>query len=202
MTFVLEEPGAKTRPWWRTRPFLIMVVAGLFHLGRGATVDGVVFLGTATALAAAELRAPPGPGPRREPRRREIPSAAVLVAIPAGWLVATWRPGTVPVAVAVALTGPPMLYLALAKGGRTEPASTGIWWPWATIGVAICLWELTAFLHQSDAQTENPDHPTISAIVDPITGDGLWRAVMIICWLAAGIFLVRLMLTRSRPCTT
>ncbi|MGH3759060.1 hypothetical protein [Actinophytocola sp.] len=188
------EPRAKTRPWWRTKPFLIMVIAGLFHLGRGAPVDGVVFLGTAAALTWAELREP------RPPRRRDLPTAVALAAVPAGWVVAMWQPGTVPLAVAVAVTGPPLLYLALVVGGHGERTDAGRWWPWAVTGVAICLWELASFLRQSDPATPNPDHPTLSAVLDPLFVHNPGRAVVIIVWLAAGYYLARLML-RSRPCT-
>jgi hypothetical protein len=189
-----EERGTTTRRWWLTRPFLIIVVAGCFHLGRGAAVDGIVFLATAAALAVAEIREP------RPPRAREVPASVALLAVPAGALVAMWRPGTLPVAIAVAVTGPPMLYLALATGGHGEHANAGTWWPWAVTGVAICLWELTSFLQQSDVDTANPDHPTLSAVLEPIFVHNPGRTVMITVWLAAGVLLARLML-RSRPCT-
>jgi hypothetical protein len=191
---VVEESEAKTRHWWLARPFLIIVAAGCFHLGRGAPVDGIVFLATAAALAAAELAQPRPPGPR------DLPATAALAAVPVGLLVAMWQPGTTPVAVAVAVTGPPMLYLALTKDGDAEPTDAGTWWPWAAAGVAICLWELTSFLQQSDPATANPDHPTLSAILEPVFAHNPGRAVMIIGWLAAGVYLARLML-RSRPCT-
>lgn len=191
---MLEEPEAKTRRWWRTKPFLIIVIAGLFHLGRGAPVDGVVFLATAAALALTELTGPAPPGDR------DLPAAAVLVALPAGWGIAMWQPGTVPIAVAVGVTGPPMLYLALRRGGHAEHTNAGTWWPWAVTGIAICLWELTSFLQQSDPETANPDHPTLSAVLEPIFDRNPGRTVMIVVWLAAGILLARLMLRGSRPC--
>ena len=191
---MLEEPEAKTRRWWRTKPFLIIVIAGLFHLGRGAPVDGVVFLATAAALALTELTGPAPPGDR------DLPAAAVLVALPAGWGIAMWQPGTVPIAVAVGVTGPPMLYLALRRGSHAEHTNAGTWWPWAVTGIAICLWELTSFLQQSDPETANPDHPTLSAVLEPIFDRNPGRTVMIVVWLAAGILLARLMLRGSRPC--
>jgi hypothetical protein len=191
---VLDEPEATTRPWWRTKPFLIIVVAGLFHLGRGAPVDGIVFLATAAALAAAELGRP------TPPRPRDVPPAVALAAVPVGAAIAMWQPATTPVAVAVAVTGPPMLYLALTKGGDADHTNAGTWWPWAAAGVAVCLWELTSFLQQSDPATANPDHPTLSAILEPVFAHNPGRTAMIIVWLAAGVYLARLMLG-SRPCT-
>jgi hypothetical protein len=191
---VLDEPEGKTRPWWRATPFLIIVVAGLFHLGRGAPVDGTVFLATAAALALTELTDP------APPKDRNFSAAATLTAIPVGWAIAMWQPGTVPIAVAVGVTGPPMLYLALRRGGHAEHTDAGSWWPWAVTGVAICLWELTSFLQQSDPATANPDHPTLSAVLEPIFDHNPGRTVMIVVWLAAGIFLARLMLRGSRPC--
>jgi len=187
------EPEATTKPWWRTKPFLIIVIAGCFHVGRGAPVDGVIFLSTAAALSIAELREP------RPPRAREVPAALALTAIPVGALIAMWRPGTVPVAVAVAATGPPMLYLAIKAGSHGARTDAGRWWPWAVTGVTICLWELVSFLQQSDPATANPDHPTVSAILEPLFQSNPARAVMIVLWLAAGVLLTRLML-RSRSC--
>jgi hypothetical protein len=40
----------------------------------------------------------------------------------------------------------------------------------------------------------------LSAILEPVFAHNPGRAVMIIGWLAAGVYLARLML-RSRPCT-
>ena len=42
-----------------------------------------------------------------------------------GLVVSRWQPGTVPVAVAVALTGPPMLYLALTPGRSRRACGRG-----------------------------------------------------------------------------
>lgn len=182
----------KTKTWWQTKPFLIIVTAGCFHIARGAPLDGAIFLGTAAALAVAELRDPiPAPA-------GNLPKSAALAAVPAGWVISTWQPGTAPVAVAVAVAGPPMLLLALTAGA--ERSDVGTWWPWAAVGVAICLWELASFLQQSDPATPNPDHPTLSAILEPLFDHNPGRAAITITWLAAGVLLARAML-RSRPCT-
>jgi len=189
---LVAEPEATTRRWWTTKPFLIIMVAGCFHLGRGAPIDGVVFLATATAIGVVE-RTRPGP-----PAPRKVPAAAVLVAVPLGWLVASRPPDSVAVTVAVALAGPPMLLLALRTGGHTDRVKAGRWWPWAAVGVATCLWELTSFLQQSDPATANRDHPTLSAVLDPLLAAGPGRTVAIIGWLAVGGYLVRLMLAAPR----
>ena len=91
-----------------------MVAAGLFHLGRGGAVDGVVFLGPPPHWR------PPSCVRRANPAAAG-PGAAVLIAIPAGWLVAAWRPGTVPVAVAVAVDRPADA-LPRAREGRPRRA--------------------------------------------------------------------------------
>jgi hypothetical protein len=157
-------------------------------------MDGAIFLATATALAAAELH---NPAP---PRQRTVAIPAVLAAIPIGGLIATWQPGTLPVTTAVALTGPPMLLLALTTGGNVERTDVTRWWPWAAAGIAICLWELTSFLQQKDPQTASRDHPTLSAVLEPMFAGGPGRTAMVIVWLAAGIALARLMLG-ARRCT-
>ena len=187
---MLDDTRTATR-WWASRPFLIIIVAGGFHFGRGAPVDGAVFLATAAALAFAETRPVPAPDLR-------LPGVVTMAALPLGWVISTWRPGTVPVAVAVALTGPPMLYLALAT---PQPRATEVrpgWWLWALTGVLVCLWELTQFLLQPDARTSSWDHPTLSAVLDPLFQPGPGRALLVIVWLACGVLLARTMIRSSR----
>jgi len=195
---VLEPDTAKTtrktNRWWLCKPFLIIALAGLVHLIRGAEVDGFVFLGTAAALAVAEIRDPVGRGGR-------LPLAVAFAAVPLGWVISTLRPATVPIAVAIAVFGPPMLYLALTT--PNDPAPTDLrprWWLWATVGALICGWELAQFLQQPDLSTDSWDHPTLSVIIGPLFTGGLGRVVLVIVWLAAGVWLARLMLG-SRRCT-
>jgi hypothetical protein len=198
MEVVLEpdavETTRKNNRWWLSIPFLIISLAGLVHLARGAEVDGFIFLGTAALLAVAELRDPVGTGGR-------LPLGVALAAVPLGWVMSTWRPATAPIAVGVAVFGPPMLYLALTS--PNDPAPTGVrprWWLWATVGALICVWELSQFLQQPTLSTDSYDHPTLSVIIGPLFAAGPGRAAFVIVWLVAGVWLARLMLG-SRRCT-
>lgn len=188
------ETTRKTNRWWLSKPFLIICLAGLVHLARGAEVDGFVFLGTAAALGIAEIRDPVG-------HRGRLPLAVALAAVPLGWVMSMLRPATAPVAVTVAAFGPPMLYLALTS--PNDPAPTGVrprWWLWALVGALICLWELSQFLSQPSLSTDSYDHPTLSVILGPLFAAGPGRLVLAVAWLAAGVWLARLMLG-SRRCT-
>lgn len=199
---MLESDAAKTAPkitqktnrWWLTKPFLIIFLAGLVHLARGAEVDGFVFLGTAAALGIAEIRDPVG-------RRGRLPLVVALAAVPLGWVISLLRPATAPIAVSVAVFGPPMLYLALTA--PNDPAPTRLrprWWWWATMGALICVWELSQFLQQPDLETDSYEHPTLSVILGPLFAGGPGRTIFVIVWLVAGVWLARLMLG-SRRCT-
>lgn len=184
----------KTNRWWLSKPFLIITLAGLVHLIRGAEVDGFVFLGTAPALAVAEIRDPVG-------RVGRLPLGVAVAALPLGWVISMWQPATVPIAIAVGVVGPPMLYLALTT--PHDPAPTGLrprWWLWALVGALICVWELSQFLQQSDLETSSFDHPTLSALVGPFFEAGPGRTLLAVVWLVVGVWLARLML-RSRRCT-
>lgn len=201
------ESTRKTNRWWLSKPLLIIVIAGCFHLGRGALVDGIVFLGTAAALAVAEgvasgprfdatgrHRQFPAVGGRLSTGRSRLPAAMALAAVPLGWVISTWGLAT----IAVTVVGPPMLYLALTTGGTAGRPRSG-WRLWAVVGVLTCLWELAQFLQQPDARTDSWDHPTLSVVLDPLFAPGPGRTVLVIVWLVTGVFLARLMLG-SRRC--
>jgi hypothetical protein len=158
------ETTRKTNRWWLRKPLLIITLAGLVHLVRGAEVDGFIFLGTATALAVAEVRDPVGH------RTLRLPLAVAITAVPLGWVISMLPPATAGIAVAVAVFGPPMLYLALTA--PNAPATGLRWWPWALVGALVCLWELSQFLQQPDLATDSFGHPTLSVIVGPLFADG------------------------------
>lgn len=193
----MVEQATRPVPLWRSPAFLIVVIAGCFHVGRGAAVDGVVFLGVAAALVVAELA-----DRARPPLDIRVSNGWLAVVIGAavvlGWAIGQWRAGTVPVAVAVALPGPPMLLLALRVGGHgpRQPVRSG-WWRWAVVGVLICLWELASFLQQPDATTDSYDHPTLSVILGPAFATNPVRTVLLAGWLVAGVLLCRLLLTNG-----
>src|SRR2546430_2367306 len=69
---------AGKRPVWRELPIVIIIIAGLFHIGRGADVDGFVFVTTGVALVFAELRDRPAPAPAAQARREPLSTQWIL----------------------------------------------------------------------------------------------------------------------------
>jgi hypothetical protein len=186
-------PAGK-RPVWRDLPIAIIIIAGLFHLGRGAEVDGVVFVTIGVALVIAERRERPAPRPlvRREPLSTQWIVVGVLLCAGYGLLVGGWDLASAPVVLAVAIPG--LLILPLAwrvgpprRGERPGPKK----WLWAGVMVLVCLWELISFLSQPDPRTDSYDHPTLSAILNPMFGSPTIRTVVLMVWLAIGLWLAR-----------
>jgi hypothetical protein len=125
-------------------------------------------------------------------------SVAATAATALGAVVlATERSATV---VQVLLAGVGLVALALVvRAGPGYPAqpATPRWWLWAVVLLAGCLLELADFVSQSDAQTDNPAHPTLSAVVEPLLAQALPRALMAAAWLLLGWWLVRLATLRG-----
>jgi hypothetical protein len=193
----LRRDGVRRREdhrWWWSKPFLIIFLAGIVHLLRGAKVDGFVFLGTAAALAVAEVRAPVGHTGR-------LPLGVALAAVPLGWVITTLRPATVPIASRWRSSHRRCSTSRSPRPDDPDPANLRPrWWLWATVGALICVWELSQFLQQPGPQTDSWDHPTPSVILGPLFIGGPGRTLLVIVWLAAGVWLARLMLG-SRRCT-
>lgn len=187
--------AAGKRPVWRDLPIAIIIVAGLFHLGRGAEVDGLVFITIGVALIVAELRdrAPvPSHPPRREPLAMRWILSGALLCVGYGILVGGWGLASPQVVLAVAVPGLLILPLAWRVGppprdGRAGPAK----WVWAGVMVLVCLWELISFLSQPDPRTDSYDHPTLSAIFNPMFGSTAFRTIVLIAWLGVGLWLAR-----------
>jgi hypothetical protein len=97
-------------------------------------------------------------------------AAAVAVAVPVAIvLVRAWRPPTVPAA------GPIR---------RTVAA-------WGTLIVLAGAVELVAFVRQPAYNIASPDLPTLSVLLDPLTGGGPTRFLTWCGWLWVGWRLVR-----------
>ncbi len=65
------------------------------------------------------------------------------------------------------------------------------WWLWPALGVALALVELFSFLHQSAPMVDNPQHPTLSSVVEPHLSAGPVRAVVLWAWLLGCWWLAR-----------
>ena len=97
------------------------------------------------------------------------------------------RPFTLPALVAtlggglVVIVVGPRLSPPVASHGPARGA-----WVWATLGAAIALWELQAFLQHPRAA-----HPTVSSLTNDLLQNHVSRAGAMLVWLAAGVWLAR-----------
>jgi hypothetical protein len=62
---------------------------------------------------------------------------------------------------------------------------------WAFLVLVGCALELAAWLRQPAYDIASPDHPTLSLLLDPVTGSGPGRFVAWCAWLYAGWQVVR-----------
>ncbi len=122
---------------------------------------------------------------------------AVAVALYAAAASST-APLTAAATVAVAVPATAALVLATrrrprpgAPAPRTGPRPTG---PrlrrtaaaWAVLVVLGAAWELAAWLQQPAYDVASRDHPTLSHLLDPVTGGGPGRVAAWCAWLYVG----------------
>ena len=187
-----EQVATRVEPaLWRQPAFLIIVIAGGFHIYRGAPVDGVIFLVLAAGLVLTHRRSIPAPDPPATRPNTYAVVGVVLACAVYGWVVGHWIPNTLPVQLAVAVPGLLIIPFAWRVPGTDRKLSARAWW-WAIVGVLVCLWELTSFLFQSDPAVGSYEHPTLSVILDPLFGTAGLRSVLVGVWLALGVALFRL----------
>lgn len=199
----------------------VITVTGLFHLWRGAPVDGWIFLAIAVALVAGDLvngrwpgRRPVGktlppralaalpvcrPGPRaRDGPEGAVPGRVLRAAAVAGaaagygWLVSGWIRADW--AVWTALVIPGVVAGMLAWPQRAAPSAGSRpagRWAWAGVAVLVCVWQLAAFLLQQPGSDRLHDHPTVSLLIDPLVDSQPGRGVALAVWLAGGYVLLR-----------
>jgi hypothetical protein len=167
------------------------------HVVRDNLVDLAVFLGTAVLMVLLLRRDLPTRGvPAWLSARWPAVGAAAVV----GLAVASQPRDSVAVRVALATAGLAALLLVLRAGAGapalevTPPVRT---WVWVSLLLAGCVVELASFLAQPDARTDNPDHPTVSAIVDPMLGGHPTRTVVAVAWVLVGWWLVRVLVERG-----
>lgn len=175
----------------------VVLLAGAVHVARRNLVDVLVF-GLAAVLMVMVPRLDRAARPR--PRFLDRPWWVVLAAVLLGVLVATTARTSVAVQGALAVVGVVALVVTL-RAGRGAPQARGVprrAWLWTVVVLAGCVLELGNFLTQPDAQTGNPDHPTLSALVDPMLDAGPARAVLAAAWLVVGWWMVRTVTERER----
>jgi hypothetical protein len=153
---------------------------------RAASAAGEAQAGTAAAPAATPV--PRGPAsPRHSPAL--LVGGVVYAVLAAGLGRYSW-PAT------VAVAAPAVAAVAAVRGrppgdgpGRLPRAGL---LAWASVFVALGLWELSALLLQPSLTTDSYVHPTISVLMDPVLAGHLGRSVVLSLWLACGWYLVGL----------
>jgi hypothetical protein len=185
------EPTRSEPALWRQPAFLIIVIAGCFHVFRGAPVDGVIFLILAVGLVLTRNRAITAPAPPTTRPNTYAVLGVVLGCALYGWIVGHWIPNTLPVRLAVAMPGLLLIPFAWRVPDVDRKLSGRAWW-WAIAGVLVCLWELTSFLFQPDRAVGVYEHPTLSVILDPLFSTAGLRSILVAVWLALGVGLFRI----------
>lgn len=161
---------------------------------RGAYEDGILFFAIVLVLAVDRSTGERlGSKLRRPPLKRwmiwAITSALGVV------LVVAPRHGTT-VFVTMMVLGVVMVAMAWApverrsENGENASALRRSAWLWASIAVAVCLWEAITFVLSMIASGGSEAHPTVSVLLDPMLETILGRIVFVGLWLAAGAGLV------------
>lgn len=172
------------QPWT-----LILVITGLFQVFRGAPIDGAFFLVVAIVLMMDAVGWVGGPD-RAQPRRGVmIGAAAVLGTL----MVIAPRHGVVE-GLIVSAIGLSALFFAWPSPGAMDAAAAPLRRSailWSLIGVACCLWEVSAFLLGLPSPAAQLTHPSISLLLDPVLDTPEGRVGFTALWLLGGIALLR-----------
>jgi len=200
---------------------VILVLAGIFDGLSGNPIHSILLLAVAVALAWDGLarhrtRLDPSPavgwtepagldrrgaltgiGPTLAGRKGSVLPAPVVAvgiivyAVIAGgfsrysWpmTVAAMIPGSIALVIAWGSLSP-----ARPKPPKLEPGGA---LAWASVFVALGIWELTNLLLQPSLTTDSYAHPTLSVLTDPLLGSHPSRSIALALWLALGWFLVQ-----------
>jgi hypothetical protein len=90
-----------------------------------------------------------------------------------------------------------VVVLRAGEGAPAPRLPTAHAWVWTVPLLAGCLLELGDLLSQPDAQTDNPDHPTLSTLVDPLLEGRPVRVVVAVGWVLVGWVLLRALAERG-----
>jgi hypothetical protein len=169
----------------------IVVITGAFHIYRGVPREAYLFFAVAALIALAGNRLVPTPRARSVWVPSPLASLPLAVAAAAAWTLLPVRStGQGVLLGAIGVT-------VLAVGWVQGDADAAVPGPirrtaavWIGLGVALCLWELAAYLVAQWRGNEDA-FPTISVLVDPIVEIPLYRAVLLTLWLILGLALVR-----------
>ncbi|NIA26032.1 MAG: hypothetical protein GWP04_10760 [Gammaproteobacteria bacterium] len=195
---------------------VILILAGIFDGLAGNPVHAILLIGVGLVLArtSSEGSASHGLGFQaddvdgRDGRRLGVQKAlaepahasertvaglvvVVLYAVTVGGFSRYSWPATLAVVV------PGLLGLVLVwrepvvSGPDPAPISRRGARAWATVFVALGLWELTNLLLQPSLEVGSHAHPTLSVLMDPVLSLHVGRSISLFLWLALGWYLVR-----------
>jgi hypothetical protein len=185
------------------RPFrdpvvVVLVLAGTFDWLSGNPIHSVLLFAVALALGRDAVLGDHGAGGERTlglSATRRLSPIAVLGAVAYVVVVGGFGRYSWPATVAVVI--PAATVLALVWRGRLHPKPTpgrldpGGVLAWASVFLALALWELTELLLQPSLTTDSHAHPTLSVLTDPVLATHPGRSVALLLWVAFGWFLVR-----------
>jgi hypothetical protein len=172
----------------------ISILVGITQAIRGVIVDATIFFIVALVLAFDGLGMTRIALPRLRLHRAQVVVPAVVLT--SAVLILAPRHGAI-VTVTMVLVGLVVLSAAWApRDGqvRTEPRGPAVtrafaWWTIAV--VAICLWELAAFIWGRGGTAATYAHPAISDLLDPALDSFPGRLVFFTVWFGLGTALLR-----------
>ncbi|GAB3602990.1 hypothetical protein [Microbacterium aureliae] len=167
-------------------------IAAAFQFGRGATLDGVILGGAAAAVSLAQIgMLRPRPALHLHEQAIGLTAAGILGA---ALVVAPPRSAaSASLVVAIGLIALGLAWRARDRGGATRgtPAHRRAVFAWLALAVLACLWELSAFALGAWAAGGTAAHPTISALMGPLSEGQPSRTLLIAAWLAAGVLVLQ-----------
>lgn len=121
---------------------------------------------------------------------RSLAASGALLIAGYAWIASGFAPFTTPSLIAivggglVAIVAGGQLRIAVTPTEAATPARGA--WLWAALAAAISAWELQSFL-----QHPRHDHPTLSSLTNTVLESHASRALALVAWLAAGLWLSR-----------
>jgi hypothetical protein len=176
---------------------IILALAGLFDGLAGNPVHAILLIAVALLLASnvdlpvlVEERSEAVAGPDDG-----HPFVAVMIAVVYAVAVGAFERYSWPATVAVIAPGVVGLLMAFrathSPGPEPRPIGRHGAIAWASLFVALGIFELVNLLLQPDLATGSYAHPTLSTLLDPVLALHTGRSVLLFVWLTLGWYLVK-----------